>query len=151
MVIGTDYIGSCKSNYHTITMTPLYLDRMLSNYFILRKKTISSICLNEIPDIPPFFTGTLIVMGVLIFFKKKTGLSPSQAIATKNGNAGWALTTSSISGVLAIVCAVLVGCRLIMKDSDIDDETDYSQWYNEQTREEKKSPEQNKKPEFYKF
>jgi hypothetical protein len=65
---------------------------MLSNYiFILRKKTISSICLNEIPDIPPFFTGTLIVMGVLIFFKKKTGLSPSQAIATKNGNAGWAL------------------------------------------------------------
>jgi uncharacterized membrane protein YjjP (DUF1212 family) len=39
------------------------------------------------PDIPPFFTGTLIVMGVLIFFKKKTGLSPSQAIATKNGNA----------------------------------------------------------------
>jgi hypothetical protein len=60
---------------------------MLSNYiFILRKKTISSIYLNEIPDIPPFFTGTLIVMGVLIFFKKKTGLSPSQAIATKNGN-----------------------------------------------------------------
>ena len=38
-----------------------------------------------------------------------------------------------------------------MKDSEIDDETDYSQWYNEQTREEKKSPEQNKKPEFYKF
>jgi hypothetical protein len=54
-------------------MVPLYLDRMLSNYiFILRKKTISSIYLNEIPDIPPFFTGTLIVMGVLIFFKKKT-------------------------------------------------------------------------------
>jgi hypothetical protein len=25
----------------------------------------------------------------MIFFKKKTGLSPSQAIATKNGNAGW--------------------------------------------------------------
>ena len=71
-------------------MAPLYLDRMLFNYiFILRKKTISSICLNEIPDIPPFFTGTLIVMGVLIFFKKKTGFSPSQAIATKNGNTGW--------------------------------------------------------------
>jgi hypothetical protein len=52
---------------HAITMVPLYLDRMLSNYiFILRKKTISSICLNEIPDIPPFFTGTLIVMGVLL-------------------------------------------------------------------------------------
>ena len=33
-------------------MAPLYLDRMLSNYiFILRKKAISSICLNEIPDI----------------------------------------------------------------------------------------------------
>jgi hypothetical protein len=60
-------------------MTPLYLDRMLSNdIFTLRKKTISSICLNEIPDIPPFFTGTLIVMGVLIFFKKKTGLSTNK-------------------------------------------------------------------------
>ena len=45
-------------------MTPLYLDRMLSNdIFTLRKKTISSICLNEIPDIPLFFTGTLIVEG----------------------------------------------------------------------------------------
>jgi hypothetical protein len=47
------------------------------------------VALNTIPDIPPFFTGTLIVMGVLLFFKKKTGLSPSQAIATKNGNSGW--------------------------------------------------------------
>ncbi|CAC5416542.1 unnamed protein product [Mytilus coruscus] len=73
--------------------------------------------------------GTVIIMGVLIFFKKKAGLSPSQAIATKDGIADWSMIVSSICGVLSIVCSVFIGCKLIMKDSDMDDETDYSKWH----------------------
>ncbi|XP_071123102.1 uncharacterized protein [Mytilus edulis] len=91
--------------------------------------------------------GTVIIMGVLIFFKKKAGLSPSQAISTKDGIADWSMIVSSICGVLSIICSVFIGCKLIMKDSDMDDETDYSKWHDSiKSKEESK-----KKKELSKF
>ena len=51
VVIGTDYIGSCKSNYHTITASVIYIvlvvgmtecvDRSVTQVFDYKKKAIT--------------------------------------------------------------------------------------------------------------
>jgi hypothetical protein len=40
VVIDTDCIGSCKSNYHTITATTALLSKLIAHLFTKRKKDI---------------------------------------------------------------------------------------------------------------
>ncbi|KAH3882394.1 uncharacterized protein LOC127831157 [Dreissena polymorpha] len=53
--------------------------------------------------------GVIIILAVLIFYKKKAGLRPSTAPETSNGNPGWSLLLSTVGGILAIADAVVIG------------------------------------------
>ncbi|XP_052801323.1 uncharacterized protein LOC128232025 [Mya arenaria] len=53
--------------------------------------------------------GTVIIMAVLIFYKKKAGLRPSDAPETSDGDPDWALFLSTGSALVAIANSVLIG------------------------------------------
>lgn len=48
-------------------------------------------------------------MAVLIFYKKKAGLRPSQAPETSDGDPSWALFLSTTASVIAVANGVILG------------------------------------------
>jgi hypothetical protein len=54
--------------------------------------------------------GGIIIMAVLIFYKKKAGLRPSQAPETSDGDPSWALLLSSMASIIAVLHGAVSGC-----------------------------------------
>ncbi|XP_045176923.1 uncharacterized protein LOC123537312 [Mercenaria mercenaria] len=54
--------------------------------------------------------GGVIILAVLIFYKKKAGLRPSQAPETSDGDPSWALLLSSMASIIAVLHGVVSGC-----------------------------------------
>lgn len=56
-----------------------------------------------------FVSGGVIILAVLIFYKKKAGLRPSFAPETSAGDPGWALFLSTVGAIIAVLNAVVIG------------------------------------------
>ncbi|KAK3102265.1 hypothetical protein FSP39_010042 [Pinctada imbricata] len=67
--------------------------------------------------------GAVIILGVLLFVKKKAGLTPLQSLQTKDGNPAWSLALSSAAGGISILAAVAMAMYTFC-NSDEDDEED---------------------------
>lgn len=53
--------------------------------------------------------GGVIILAVLIFYKKKAGLRPWFAPETSAGDPGWALFLSTVGAIVAVVNGIVIG------------------------------------------
>lgn len=53
--------------------------------------------------------GGVIILAVLIFYKKKAGLRPSQAPETSDGDPSWALLLSTTASIIAVANGAVIG------------------------------------------
>lgn len=66
--------------------------------------------------------GAVILVGILLFVKKKAGLTERFAMETKDGVAGWSLALSSAGGTIGLLAGVSMGISLFCKTKEYDDE-----------------------------
>lgn len=69
-----------------------------------------------------FHPGAVILVGILLFVKKKAGLTERFAMETKDGMAGWSLALSSAGGTIGLLAGVSMGISLFCKTKEYDDE-----------------------------
>lgn len=69
-----------------------------------------------------FYAGAVILVGILLFVKKKAGLTERFAMETKDGVAGWSLAMSSAGGTIGLLAGVSMGISLFCKTKEYDDE-----------------------------
>lgn len=66
--------------------------------------------------------GAVIIVGILLFVKKKAGLTEQFALETKDGVPSWSLALSASGGTLGILAGISMGISLVCKTKDYDDE-----------------------------
>ncbi|XP_021350294.1 uncharacterized protein LOC110448402 [Mizuhopecten yessoensis] len=53
--------------------------------------------------------GCVIIIGILLFVKKKAGLTPLEALETRDGATGWPLILSSAAAAVSLIIAMVMG------------------------------------------
>ncbi|XP_033752040.1 uncharacterized protein LOC117335892 [Pecten maximus] len=69
--------------------------------------------------------GSIIIIGILLFVKKKAGLTPLEALETRDGTTGWPLLLSSVAAALSLLVAVVMGIgqlTMFAEEKDYDEE-----------------------------
>lgn len=66
--------------------------------------------------------GTFVILAILIFVKKKAGLTKVMALETSDGDPGWPLILSSVSGSVAIVTSIAMVIKLCTRTKHLDEE-----------------------------
>ena len=78
---------------------------------VVRGGSVHLYCSNEILFVyfmNVYTTGVIIILAVLIFYKKKAGLRPSHAPETSDGDPDWALFLSTSGALIAMANSVLI-------------------------------------------
>ena len=64
----------------------------------------------------------MIIVGTLLFVKKKAGLTERFALETKDGVPSWSLALSASGGTLGILAGMSMGISLLCKTKDYEEE-----------------------------
>ncbi|XP_061167019.1 uncharacterized protein LOC133175900 [Saccostrea echinata] len=71
--------------------------------------------------------GAVIIVGIVLFVKKKAGLTERFAMATKDGVPGWSLALSSTGGALGILAGVAMGFSLLCRTKEYEDDDHHTE------------------------
>ncbi|XP_069132798.1 uncharacterized protein [Argopecten irradians] len=107
----------------TIAAVLLVLD-VATHVVLVRQGKVVSI-LRRLVVILTAGAGSVILIGVLLFVKKKAGLTPLEALETRHGTTGWPLLLSSTAAAISLLVAIVMGVgqmTLFTEEKDYEEE-----------------------------